>query len=122
MAAVAQHGQQTLQEAQRAEVVQVALHAGVAPGGRGDVRLPAEPGREPVGRCVVAGGVGAAVAAQRAGKAGSAAGDLGQPLLQQFTDRRVQPAGVVFGYGTVASTSSSSAKIQPSRTGRSALG
>ena len=50
LARVAQDGQQALQEAQRPEVVDVAFDAGGTLGGGGDVRLPGQPGQQPIGR------------------------------------------------------------------------
>ena len=63
MAAVAQHGQQALQEAHRGEVIEVALDPGRSAGRRGDVRLTAEPGGHAIGGGMVARGGGRPIAA-----------------------------------------------------------
>ncbi len=86
VAAVAQHGQQALEEAQRGEVVEVPAHAGGPAGGRGHRALPAEPGDERLGGGGVAGEPGAAVAAQGGGERRSGPRDRGEPLLHQLVD------------------------------------
>ena len=121
--AVAQHGQQSLEEAQRGEVVQLPAHAGGPAGGRGHRALPAEPRDERLGGGGVAGEPGAAVAAQGRGERRSGPRDRGEPLLHQLVDGGGEPAGVaVLRPSPESSTSSSSVYSHESTTGRSALG
>ncbi len=63
MSAVAQHRQQALEEAERTEVVQLALDTGNSAYRGGDVGLAAQPGSEPLRRGDVAGRYGTAVPA-----------------------------------------------------------
>ena len=87
MAGVAQDREQPLQEAERREVVEVALDAGGAAGGGGDVGLAADPGEQRLrgGLVPVAGRL--PVGAQRRGERGRGSGDVGQPPFQQLVDR-----------------------------------
>ena len=107
VAGVAQDREQPLQEPERAEVVEVAPHAGVAPDRRGHVRLTAEPRDQTLGGRLVPVELRVAIAAQGGCK------------------RRSRADTSASRFSTSASTeppSDSSAKSQASSTGRNADG
>lgn len=94
MPAVAQDGQQPLEESQGAEVVEVATDSGGAFGGGGHGFLSAEPGDERFGLRSVPRGHGPVVAAQRGGEGRGGAGDGGEPVFQELVHRG-REAGLV---------------------------
>ena len=75
MAGVAEYFEEALQEAHRAEVVQLAADSGTSLGGSGDMRLAAEPCRERVRGRGIPGQDRCPVGAQRLGKCRSVHGD-----------------------------------------------
>lgn len=98
MAAIAQHGEQPLEETQRAVVVEVAADAGDLPHRRGGDRLlPAKPGDQRLGGGGVTGFGRLAVAAQRGGEGVRGAGEIGEALLHQRVYSASKPFGVVLG-------------------------
>ena len=123
MAGVAEHLEQALQEAHRAEVVEFAPDSGAALGGSGDVRLAAEPGRERVrGRGVPGQGRGP-VGAQRLGEAGVCT----ETAASRFSRSRSTASLTASSprsasCGSAAIASDWSVNSQESRTGRNALG
>ncbi len=90
IAAVAQHDEQPLQEAQGAEMVEVAADAGDSASGGRDVWLAGEPGQHGLRGGLVTRDRGAAIAAQRRGEGGGAAGDLDETLVEQVGDGPLQ--------------------------------
>ena len=124
MARVAEHVQQPLQEAQRAEVVELAPDPG-APLGRGrDVRLAAQPGRERVGAGAVAGRhapPGSRAAPRRRPGCARRPRPAAAPAARR-PPRPARPARVRPGRDRRRVASSSSVNSQESSTGRSALG
>ena len=81
MAGVGQDGEQSAQEAQCEEVVEVAFEAGFAFDRGGNVGLSTEPGHEGVGGVVVAFGDEAAVCADRHREHRRTGGYVGQAAL-----------------------------------------
>ena len=75
-ARVAQDDEQALEEAECAEVVEVALDARVPLGGGADVGLPADPGQQRLGHGAVVPGDGPSIGAERRCKRRSVAGNL----------------------------------------------
>ncbi len=86
VARVPQDDEQSLEEAQRAEVVDLALDAGGALDGSGHVRLRADPGEDPVGQRDVAGDQRRAIGAQRGRERRRAATDLRKPAFHELVD------------------------------------
>ena len=125
MAGVAQDVEQALQEAHRAEMVELAADPGAAPGGGGDVRLAAQPGGSASAERRVAAGDGRAVGAQRLGERRRLPDDGRQPLLQQPVRGGCVHRGVIRarpGAGSAATASASRVNSHESSTGRNALG
>ena len=107
MAGVAQDREQPLQEAERSEVVEVALDARRAAGRRCDVGLAADPGEQRLGGGLVAVEVRLPVGAQRGGERGRGPGDVGEAPLKQRVDARAAPAASSAATAPSARTSSS---------------
>lgn len=100
--AVPEDGEQALQEAEGAEVVEVAADSGGALGGGGHGLLSAEPGDERLCAGAVAVCHGPAIAAQRRGEGRGGAGDGGEPVFEEFVDRGCQGLLVVVRDGAAA--------------------
>ena len=95
MAGVAQHHEEALEKAQRAEVIDLALDAGDALDVGPDVRLAADPRQDPLGDGSVTGRARLAIRAQRGGQRGRAARDLGKPLLHERARPLDQRLGLI---------------------------
>ncbi len=93
---VAEDGKQPLQEVQRLEMVEVALHSSEAPHRGGHVRLATDPCGQTFRRCMIGSSVGGPVRPQRRGESRRAPRDVGQPPLQQLAHGTVEPVSVVF--------------------------
>ena len=87
--------EQALQEAQRAEVVELAAHSRRPAGGGGHRALSTEPRDERLGSGGVTGEPGVSVAAQRRREGRGRPGDRGEPLLHQLVDGGDEPVRVV---------------------------
>lgn len=93
--AVAQHGEQSLEELERGEMVEVSAHPGRPTSGRGHRLLSADPGDKGFGRGTVARRNGLPVAAQSRREGGGGSCHVGEPSLHQFVDGLCQCLGVV---------------------------
>lgn len=96
VAAVTQHGEEPLEEAECREVVEVPTDAGRTVRRGCDGLLSAQPGDERFGGGSVPSRDGPAVAAQRRGKSRRGAGDFRQPSFHQRVDRLGKPRLVFF--------------------------
>ena len=94
MTRVPQDDEQALQEAERREVVEVALHASRSSCSGSDVRLAADPGDEGLRGGLVLVEGGPAVGAQRRGKSRSRAGHVGESALHEGIDGLTEHVGI----------------------------
>ena len=81
---VSEDRQDALEEVERTEVVDVALHPGIPLGLRGHVRLSREPGEDPLSNRVLAVDLGPAISPQCRAERGGRPGDVDEPLLEEF--------------------------------------